>query len=190
MNKQFSKNFVLRYTFVLIALLALLPLLLPPHPLSARPQTQEAGESTTTTQLFLPLITNSRSAATTTEVVPLDPTQYNAFAEEAPTALTGEVVASTCSTFIRFSNTSSQTIKVYWLNYNNQETLYATLSAGVAYWQQTFYGNTWIVRDLQGNQVKRFTVSTCNLIFITISNSDFPNPHRHQRAMRALIGCA
>ncbi len=176
MNKQHSAYSILRALLVFVTILALLPFGFAPNHLAARPQVQETGENDAAKNVYLPIINNGENTGSVTNVTPVDPTQYNAFAEEAPAAVTGEVVASTCQTYIRFTNSSSQTIRVFWLNYSNQETLYATVSPGVAYWQHTYYSHTWIVRDLQGNQLKRFTVSTCNLIYITITNSDFPQP--------------
>lgn len=173
MNKPYPKKFILRFLLTLVMIFTLLPIGFAPNQLAAHPQNQETDAAN---HAYLPLINNGDNSGSATNAIPVDPTQYNAFAEEAPGAMTGEVVASTCQTYIRFTNNSSQTIKVYWLDYNNQEVLYATASPGVAYWQHTFYGNTWIVRDLQGNQLKRFTVSTCLLVYITITNSDFPQP--------------
>jgi hypothetical protein len=174
MNKQHSGHSMLRALLVLVTILALLPFGFAPNHLAARPQAQESDNNDAAKNVYLPLINNGDNSGAQANVAPIDPTQYNAFAEEAPAAVTGEVIASTCQTYIRFTNSSSQTVRVFWLNYSNQETLYATVSPGIAYWQHTFYGNTWIVRDLQGNQLKRFTVTTCSLLYVTITNSDFP----------------
>lgn len=95
----------------------------------------------------------------------------------APALEESNVEASTwCSTYIRFANYSNKSVKIYWVNGQNQEVLYATLSGGYYYWQHTYYGHEWVVRDTAGNQIKRFTVNTCYYVYVNIYNSDFPNP--------------
>ncbi|MCE7982471.1 MAG: hypothetical protein DYG89_14870 [Caldilinea sp. CFX5] len=176
MNKQHSEHSSLRVLLVLVTILALLPFGFAPNRLAARPQVQGSGENDAVDHAYLPIINKGENAGSQTNGTPVEPARYNAFAEEAPTGVTGEVVANTCQTFIRFTNASNQSIRVFWLNYSNQETLYATVSPSVAYWQHTYNGNSWIVRDLQGNQRKRFSIDTCSLFHVTITNSDFPQP--------------
>ena len=166
-----------RYAFFLVMTLALLALTFLPNHLAARQQAQETEEtgSSSSLRFFLPLVQGDGDATVATGVTPLEPTQYRAESADTPTAA-GEVSASACQTYIQFTNSSSQTIRTYWLNYSNQEVLYYTLGAGAAYWQHTYDTQTWIVRDSQGALLKQFTVNTCNAVYITIANSDFPAP--------------
>jgi len=48
-------------------------------------------------------------------------------------------------TSIEFVNNSSQTVKIYWLDYSGTRTLYATLPAAASYVQQTFVTHPWLV---------------------------------------------
>lgn len=174
MNNPYPIHFTLRYGFFLVAILCLLQYALGTEALSARPQGQETEDTAQANTIFLPVITNGENTVLQEDLIPLDPSLYDALGEDAPATMEGQVSASTCYTYIRFDNESSQTIKIYWRKSSDQEVLYYTLSPGVAYWQQSYYGHTWVVRDLQGNKLKQFTVSTCLLLFVTIDNSDFP----------------
>jgi len=51
------------------------------------------------------------------------------------------------STQINFINTSSFTIEVFWIDFENKEQKYAELMPGHSYIQQTYEGHNWILRD-------------------------------------------
>ncbi|MCB0189414.1 MAG: hypothetical protein KDE31_34320, partial [Caldilineaceae bacterium] len=94
-----------------------------------------------------------------------------------PTLNDSDIGAATyCQSYIKFSNYSSQTVYIYWKNYYGGETLYQSLPGGYYYWQQSYYGNRWIVRDSTGQALKDFTANTCNYLYVKIYNSDFPAP--------------
>lgn len=139
----------------------------------AAPVTQESGEDSAS-KVYLPMVAVVGEAETA--ATPLLPEQYNAESEEAPTLSADQVQGATCYTNIKFTNSSSYPVSIYWVNYSGGETLYKTLSSGKYYWQQTYYGHSWRVRSASGALLKSFSVYTCSLVYITISNSDFPQP--------------
>lgn len=155
-------------TFVLIG-----GMLLTPSVGQAAPMVQESGDDSAG-KVYLPMVAVPGVAETS--AAPLTPDQYNSESEEAPTLAEGQVQSSTCWTYIKFTNSSSYTIKIYWVNYSGGEDLYKTLSAGSSYWQHTFYGHKWRVRDSAGNLLKTVTANSCNNIYVTIDNGDFPQP--------------
>jgi hypothetical protein len=136
--------------------------------------------------LYLPLISSSNGsgAVETNPNAPFEATESYTIAEaitdetaNAP-ALdnTGVEAATYCQTYIRFSNYSNQTAYIYWKNSRGGETLYKELPGGYYYWQQSYYGHSWVVRNSSGQQVKSFTVYTCNYVYTNLYNSDFPQP--------------
>lgn len=148
----------------------------------AKPTGQD-GAPTAPNQVYLPLIAGGAPSAADVDNAPQTGGEEAIIQEGAFTELTGapelpadNTQAATCSTYIRFTNNSSKSINIYWKMSSSQEVLYKTLSAGSFYWQQTYYGNSWVVRDLQGNQLKSFTVYTCFYVYVDLYNSDFPNP--------------
>jgi hypothetical protein len=155
-------------TFVLIG-----GMLLTPSVGQAAPMVQESGDDSVG-KAYLPMIAVPAQSADA--IVPLTPDQYDSESAEAPTLAEGQVQGATCSTYIKFTNSSSHTVYVYWVNSYGSEVLYKTLSSGHSYWQQTYYGHSWRVRSLSGALLKSFTVNTCSYVYITIYNSDFPQP--------------
>jgi len=148
----------------------------------AKPTGQD-GAPDAPNQVYLPLVAGGAGSTSDTEIAPQASGEEALIQEGTFTDQTGapelppdNPQAATCSTYIRFNNYSSQKIYVYWKKSSSQEVLYKTLSAGSYYWQQSYYGNGWVVRDGQGNQLKAFTVNTCFLVYVTIDNGDFPNP--------------
>jgi len=94
---------------------------------------------------------------------------------DAPVAIDPKVEASTfCSTYIRFANYGNQSAYIYWESYYGNEVLYATLPGGYYYWQQSYYGHKWIVRDGAGNQVKSFRAQSCWYLYVNLYDNDFP----------------
>jgi hypothetical protein len=53
-------------------------------------------------------------------------------------------------TSITFTDSSAQTVNVYWLDYNGQRQLFHTLGPGESYVQSTFTDNPWLVTDTTG----------------------------------------
>ena len=155
-------------TFVLIG-----GMLLTPSVGQAAPMVQESGDDSVG-KAYLPMIAVPAQSADT--IVPLTPDQYDSESAEAPALPEGQVQGATCFTYVKFTNSSSQTINVYWVNSYGNEVLYKTLSSGYSYWQQTYYGHSWRVRNSSGALLKSFTVNTCSYVYITIYNSDFPQP--------------
>ncbi len=139
----------------------------------AAPVQQDTVDAADTT-VFLPFVSSQNfvvNAAT-----PLLPEQYDAESENEPTIDEDLLQASTCSTYIKFSNSSSYSVNVYWVNSSGGETLYKTLSSQRAYWQQTYWGHSWRVRTTSGTLLKSVTASSCFSIYVYIYNSDFPQP--------------
>ena len=155
-------------TFVLIG-----GMLLTPSVGQAAPMVQESGDDSVG-KAYLPMIAVPAQSPDT--IVPLTPDQYDSESAEAPALPEGQVQGATCSTYVKFTNSSSHTVYVYWVNSYGNEVLYKTLSSGYSYWQQTYYGHSWRVRSSSGALLKSFTVNTCSYVYITIYNSDFPQP--------------
>jgi hypothetical protein len=133
--------------------------------------------------LYLPLITeHSGNTGVTVQDAPAENSDFFTLADpnsdsnaNAPAVIDESVEASTfCSTYIKFSNYSSRSVYIYWLNQNNQEIFYAALPAGHYYWQQSYYSHRWVVRDSAGVQAKSFTVWSCWYVYVNLYNSDFP----------------
>lgn len=164
---------IYRHLSLLVTLLLIGGMLLTPNAGQAAPVFQESGDDSAG-KAYLPVIAVPGQAETS--AAPLTPDQYNSESEEAPTLAEGQVQSSTCSTYIKFTNSSSYSVKIYWINYSGGESLYKTLSAGSSYWQHTFYGHKWRVRDNAGNLLKSVTANSCSSIYVTIYNSDFPQP--------------
>lgn len=158
---------------LLLAAVIISSLLLVPGVSHAAPVAQESGEDGAN-KAYLPMIAVGGEAEMV--ATPLLPEQYNAESEEAPTLASDQVQGSTCFTYIKFTNNSSYPINIYWVNYSGGESLYKTLSSGKYYWQQTYYGHSWRVRSQSGALIKSYTVYTCSYVYITITNSDFPQP--------------
>ena len=163
---------IYRSLSLLLTLVLIGGMLLVPSTGQAAPVQQESGGSAG--KAYLPMIL--AGADVETSATPLRPEQYNAESSEAPTLTEGQVQSSTCWTYIKFTNSSSYSIKIYWVDYFGNDDLYKTLSAGSSYWQQTFYGHKWRVRDSAGNLLKSVTANSCSYIYVTIYNSDFPQP--------------
>jgi hypothetical protein len=62
-------------------------------------------------------------------------------------------------TAILFDNESSQTVQIFWLDYNGQRVFYNVLSPGTSYTQVTYVTHPWVVADVSG---------TCLSIYLPI----------------------
>ncbi len=57
---------------------------------------------------------------------------------------------SNISTFINFRNNSSQSLQIFWINFDGQRIKYADLEPGQEYKQQTYLSHPWIVANESG----------------------------------------
>ncbi len=73
-----------------------------------------------------------------------------------------ESLNSNVSTTVDFQNQTSQTVRIYWLNFSGMRVLYDALSAGTDYVQGTFVTHPWVVTDLS---------DTCIAIFEPVSGA-------------------
>ncbi len=148
------------------------------------PSWAQDGNSAGGNNIFLPLVisNNSNEISNESPNAPTTATESYTIAEavtdetsNAPALDSGDVGAATyCQAYVRISNYSNQNAYIYWKNSSGGETLYQTLPGGYYYWQQSYYGHNWIIRNSAGQQVKSFTVNSCNYIYISLYNNDFP----------------
>ncbi|KUL41401.1 VHL beta domain-containing protein [Actinoplanes awajinensis] len=64
------------------------------------------------------------------------------------------------STSIRFTNTTSETVSVSWLNYDHNRTWYADLAPGQSYDQQTYTGHVWVITRTGGTALALYVATT------------------------------
>ena len=57
---------------------------------------------------------------------------------------------SSVTTFINFTNSSTSTLRIYWLNYQGLRQHYEFLQPSESYWQPTFVTHPWVVTELSG----------------------------------------
>jgi len=170
----------LGFVFIGLALLTLWTMA------SAGTSWAQEGTSDSGNNIFLPLIISHNEAEgqiiSDNPNAPTAATENYTIAEattdedkNAPELDTSDVGAATyCQTYIRYSNYSNQTAYIYWKNSNGSETLYQKLPGGYYYWQHSYYGHRWIIRNSDGQEVKSFTVNSCNYVYIKLYNNDFP----------------
>lgn len=63
------------------------------------------------------------------------------------------------NTEVVFENKSGRTIKLYWITYDNQLQLYATLKADEVHRQNTYADNTWLIADEDDKPLGYFVVA-------------------------------
>jgi len=148
-------------------------LLLAAHGLQAAPMQQDSANGADTT-IFLPFV--SSQAFVATAATPLLPEQYDSSSATEPTLDPNLLQAATCWSYIKFSNSSSYSINIYWVKSDGSEVLYKTLGSQTAYWQQTYWGYSWRVRTTSGTLLKSLTTYTCLTTYVSIDNGDFPQP--------------
>lgn len=97
---------------------------------------------------------------------PKSRTRRNLLRVLAGLILAGGVQATTFaqnkSPTLIFSNQSSRTIKVYWIDFKNKEKLYHTLAPGKAVRQGTGYKHRWVIRDSATGRALRYVTATRN----------------------------
>jgi hypothetical protein len=57
---------------------------------------------------------------------------------------------------IQFTNTTSQTVDIYWLDYNGQRFFYQSLGPGLSYVQPTYETHPWLIADSSGTGLQIF----------------------------------
>lgn len=165
----------IQLTFV-VAMLAILvgAIIFASDSSQAAPMLQESDDAAQDNPIFIPFVAGGGAAAA---AAPLTPEQYAAESEDAPSLADEDVQTSTwCSSYIKFRNNSSHKIKIYWVKNSYSEVLYKTLDSGKYYWQHTYYGHDWKVRDTSGNLLKSFSAKSCSYMYVTIDDDHFPHP--------------
>ena len=85
-------------------------------------------------------------------------------------------ISAVNTTSIQFVNGTSDTVKIYWLDYMGTRVLYQTLSAGASYIQSTFLTQPWVVTTSTGSCISIFLpVSTPGLAQIDAGSSGPPS---------------
>ncbi len=126
---------------------------------------------TAATTIFLPIVYSAGSPAA--DAPPLRAFEYNAEGIEPP-PLSSLPTATRCQSFIRFDNFSSFPALVYWQDHNGAELFYNAVESGRHYWQHTFQGNQWRVRDEAGRLIKSISAEPCENKRIELFEEDFP----------------
>ena len=81
-------------------------------------------------------------------------------------------------TEILFKNTLPEPIRVYWINYQGKEVLYAELKPGESYRQSTYVTHPWRVRSTSDGRVIRTIVADGNIASVTTETSAAPSARR------------
>jgi len=68
-----------------------------------------------------------------------------------PSEATLHSISGTQKTQIQFTNTRSDVINIFWLNYNGQRVFYQSLSPGQSQGFDTYATHPWVVTDATGN---------------------------------------
>lgn len=75
---------------------------------------------------------------------------YQQCANEA-SMFTPNTTMGSISSSINFNNSSTKTIKIYWLNFSGQRVLYKTMAPKTSYKQKTYLTAPWVVTDVNDN---------------------------------------
>lgn len=157
----------------LLLISLLLPLALMATPLAATslPPARAAQTSVAATMVFLPIIYGGGTS--TGDPAPLRAYEYESEGAEPP-PLSSLPPASKCQSFIRFDNFSSFPALIYWQNRAGVELFYNAVASGRHYWQHTFQGNQWLLRDEGGRLLKTIVAEPCENKRIELFEEDFP----------------
>lgn len=157
----------------ILLMVMLLPLALLPTPLAATALTpaRSAQLSAAATTVFLPIIYGV--GASMADPAPLRAYEYESEGAEPP-PLSSLPPASKCQSFIRFDNFSSFSALIYWQNSAGVELFYNAVASGRHYWQHTFQGNQWRLRDEGGRLLKTIVAEPCENKQIELFEEDFP----------------
>lgn len=124
-----------------------------------------------TAELFLPLISQEGNQALLN--VPRLPDTYLA-EQENPPSLPDAPQTGACQSFIRFANYTNDPIYIYWNGPDATDVFYKLLNTGRQYWQHTYQGNRWNIRDEQGRLIKSIIATRCDNTFTDIYIGDLP----------------
>lgn len=129
-------------------------------------------QADSTAAVFLPVI---RKAGNQLPLVsePRLPDSYPSEQNDPP-PLPEAPQTSACQSLIRFSNYTNYPIYVYWNRPDDTDVFYKLLGSGRQYWQHTYLGNRWNIRDEQGRLIKSITATRCDNSFVDIYIGDLP----------------
>ena len=129
-------------------------------------------QADSTAALFLPLVRQGASGVPAVSE-PRLPDTYSSDQNDPP-ALPDAPQTGDCQSLIRFSNYTNDPVYVYWNRPDESDAFYKLLSSGRQYWQHTYFGNRWNIRDEQGRLIKSITATRCDNSFIDIYIGDLP----------------
>lgn len=121
--------------------------------------------------VYLPIIFGASSASV--DSPPLRSFQYESENVDPP-PLSSLPASTRCQSFIRFDNFSSFAALIYWQDSTGAEIFYNAVESGRHYWQHTFQGNQWRVRDEAGRLIKSISAEPCGNKQIELFEEDFP----------------
>lgn len=125
-----------------------------------------------TAALFLPVIRQGSNQLSLVNE-PRLPDSYPS-EQDNPPPLPEAPQTGACQSLIRFSNYTNYPIYVYWNRPDETDVFYKLLGSGRQYWQHTYLGNYWNIRDDQGRLIKSITATRCDNSFIDIYIGDLP----------------
>lgn len=125
-----------------------------------------------TPMIFLPIVSKEGNP-TAVENEPRLPDSYPSEQDAAP-PLPDAPQTSACQSLIRFANYTNTPIAIYWNGPDNTDVFYKLLESGRQYWQHTYQGNRWNIRDEQGRLIKSVTAVRCENTFVDTYIGDLP----------------
>ena len=129
-------------------------------------------QADSTAALFLPLVRQGAGGVPAISE-PRLPDTYPSDQNDPP-ALPEAPQTGDCQSLIRFSNYTNNPVYVYWNRPDETDVFYKLLGSGRQYWQHTYFGNRWNIRDEQGRLIKSITATRCDNSFIDIYIGDLP----------------
>jgi hypothetical protein len=136
---------------------------------SAAPARRQADS---TAALFLPVIHKGGNPPSLVSE-PRLPDSYPSEQDDPP-PLPEAPQTDACQSLIRFSNYTNYPTYVYWNRPDETDVFYKLLNSGRQYWQHTYLGNHWNIRDDQGRLIKSITATRCDNSFVDIYIGDLP----------------
>ena len=125
-----------------------------------------------TPMIFLPIISKEGNP-TAVENEPRLPDTYPSEQDAAP-PLPDAPPTNACQSLIRFANYTNTPIAIYWNRPDDTDVFYKLLASGRQYWQHTYQGNRWNIRDEQGRLIKSMTAVRCENTFVDTYIGDLP----------------